>query len=115
MATLKELCSNIPQSILRTQTNYEVATRMQASYNNRMEHLDMERAIFAQCKRERTKKRVRNSFSTDEAGTCGSGTYVRRNVRTVEIREPRGKKNGVMQYRTYSVKSYSSQTCKGTF
>ena len=75
MATLKDLCSSVPQSLLREQAIYNVNQRKQASYNKRMECLDMERAIFEQCKRERTQKRVRNRFSTEQAGTCS--TYVR--------------------------------------
>lgn len=75
MATLKDLCSSVPQSLLRVQTDYNVNQRKQASYNKRMERLDMERAIFEQCKHERTQKRVKNRFSTEQAGTCG--TYVR--------------------------------------
>lgn len=72
MANLKELCGNVPQSLLRVQTDYNVNVRMQASYNRRMQALDCERVIFEQCKRQRTQKRVRNSFSREEAGTCGS-------------------------------------------
>ena len=34
-----------------------------------------ERHIFDMCKGQRTQKRVRNRFSTEQAGTCG--TYVR--------------------------------------
>ena len=78
MATLKDLCSNIPQSVLRVQTDYELATRMQQSYNKRMERLDVERAIFEQCKHQRTQKRVRNTFSREEAGTCGCVTVTKR-------------------------------------
>lgn len=75
MATLKDLCSSVPQSLLRVQTDYNLNLQKQAAYNKRMENLGMERAIFEQCKRERTQKRVRNRFSTEQAGTCG--TYVR--------------------------------------
>ncbi len=75
MATLKDLCSSVPQSLLRVQTNYNLNLQKQAAYNKRMQQLDTERAIFEQCKRERTQKRVRNGFSTEQAGTCG--TYLR--------------------------------------
>jgi hypothetical protein len=83
MANLKELCGSIPQSIIHTATNYEVARRkvaahrrQQKEYNARMQALDMERCIFEQCKRSRTQKRVRNSFSTEEAGRSGGGTII---------------------------------------
>ena len=79
MANLKELCSNIPQSMLHTATNYEVARRkvaahrrQQREYNARMHALDMEQCIFEQCKRNRSKKRVHNTFSTEEAGRGGA-------------------------------------------
>lgn len=75
MATLKDLCSSVPQSLLREQAIYNVNQRKQAAYNKRMERLGMERAIFEQCKRTRTQKRVKNKFSTEQAGTCG--TYTR--------------------------------------
>lgn len=76
MATLKDLCSSVPQSLLREQAIYNVNQRKQAAYNKRMHQLDMERAIFEQCKRQRTQKRVRNSFSTEEAGRYGGGTII---------------------------------------
>lgn len=78
MATLKELCSNIPQGLLRVQANYNLSQRKQAAYNKRMDRLEMERAIFEQCKRTRTQKRVRNTWSTEQAGTCGSYTHTMR-------------------------------------
>lgn len=35
---------------------------------------EYERNIFAECKTGRTQKRVKNRFSTEQAGTCG--TYI---------------------------------------
>lgn len=78
MSTLKDLCSNIPVSLLRVQTIYNVNQRKQAAYNKRMQQLGMERAIFEQCKRTRTQKRVKNGFSSEQAGTCGSCTRTMR-------------------------------------
>jgi hypothetical protein len=78
MATLKELCSSVPKSLLRVQTDYNVNQRKQAAYNKRMERLGMERAIFEQCKHTRTQKRVKNTFSSEQAGTCGSYTRTMR-------------------------------------
>lgn len=76
MATLKDLCSSVPQSLLRVQTDYNVNQRKQAAYNKRMERLGMERAIFEQCKRTRIQKRVKNTFSSEQAGTRGSYTHT---------------------------------------
>lgn len=83
MANLKELCNNIPQTILHTAANYEVARRKvaahrmrQKEYNARMQALDMEKCIFEQCKRTRTQKRARNTFSTEQAGRYGGGTII---------------------------------------
>jgi CO dehydrogenase nickel-insertion accessory protein CooC1 len=74
MATLKDLCSSVPQSLLRVQTDYNLNLQKQAAYNKRMERLGMERAIFEQCKHTRTQKRAKNTFSKEEFGTCG--TYI---------------------------------------
>lgn len=82
MATLKDLCSSVPQSLLRVQTDYNVNQRKQAAYNKRMQQLGMERAIFEQCKRERTQKRVRNSFSSEQAGRVGMVTHEVRTPNT---------------------------------
>lgn len=78
MATLKDLCSSVPQSLLREQAIYNVNTRKQAAYNKRMERLGMERAIFEQCKRNRTRKRVHNTLYKEQAGTCGTYTHTMR-------------------------------------
>jgi CO dehydrogenase nickel-insertion accessory protein CooC1 len=78
MATLKDLCSSVPQSLLRVQTDYNLNLQKQAAYNKRMERLGMERAIFEQCKRTRTQKRVKNGWSSEQAGTCGSYTRTMR-------------------------------------
>ena len=85
MATLKDLCSKVPQSLLNEQTNYNLMQRKVASYEKRVRDLDMERAIFEQCKRERTKKRVRNSFSREEAGTCGDVIVTFRKGYTTQV------------------------------
>lgn len=79
MSTLKDLCSSIPKSLLREQAVYNANQRAQASYNKRMQVLECEQAIFEQCKRSRTQKRVRNNFSSEEAGTKGMYT---RTIRT---------------------------------
>lgn len=70
MSTLKDLC-NVPQSLLFEQAAYNVAVRAQRSYNKRMHALSSESDIFGMVKQARPKKKVRNSFSREEAGTCG--------------------------------------------
>ena len=107
MSTLKDLCSSVPKSLLRVQTDYNVNQRKQASYNKRMECLDMERAIFEQCKRERTQKRVRNRFSTEQAGTCSLITSTRRFATSQTFVEKRG-----TSVRTYTLTSYTKVVCK---
>ena len=107
MATLKDLCSSVPQSLLRVQTDYNVNTRKQESYNKRMRALDCEQAIFEQCKRERTQKRVRNRFSTEEAGTCSQSTTTRRFATRQTFVEKRG-----TSVRTYTLTSYTNVVCK---
>lgn len=107
MATLKDLCSSVPQSLLRIQTDYNVNQRKQASYNKRMQQLDMERAIFEQCKRTRTQKRVKNKFSTEQAGTCSQSTSTRRFATSQTFVEKRG-----TSVRTYTLTSYTNVVCK---
>lgn len=72
MAKLFELCSDVPQKIVMVQRANVVAGRMAAVYDRRMSYLDTEQAIFEQCKRNRSKKRVHNTFSTEEAGRGGA-------------------------------------------
>lgn len=114
MANLKELCGSIPQSIIHTATNYEVARRkvaahkrQQREYNERMRDLDLEQCIFEQCKRERTQKRVRNNWSTEQAGRCSLSTTTRRFATSQTFREKRGNK-----VREYTLTSYTNVVCK---
>ncbi len=107
MATLKDLCSSVPQSLLRGQTDYNVNQRKQASYNKRMDRLGMERAIFEQCKHTRTQKRVKNKFSTEQAGTCSLSTSTRRFATSQTFVEKRG-----TSVRKYTLTSYTNVVCK---
>ena len=107
MATLKDLCSSVPQSLLRVQTDYNLNLQKQAAYNKRMERLGMERAIFEQCKRTRTQKRVKNKFSTEEAGKCSQSTTTRRFATRQTFVEKRG-----TSVRTYTLTSYTNVVCK---
>ena len=81
---ITEICKNIPAELIRVQRVTIINERTQASYNKRMQALSVERDIYVQCKHQRTQKRVRNTFSTDEAGTVGmcmrtkrfAGSYI---------------------------------------
>lgn len=79
MGNLKDLCKEVPASLLRAQAVYNAGQRAKESYEKRMRSLDCEHAIFEQCKRNRTQKRVRNNFSSEEAGVTGMYT---RTIRT---------------------------------
>ena len=67
MAKLFELCE-VPASLVRIQQTSEIKSRVAKSYASRMDKLGMEKAIFEQCKRTRTQKRVRNTWSSEQAG-----------------------------------------------
>lgn len=75
MANIFELCSNIPSSVVRIQQANVIKTRQQASYEKRMHALENETNIFETCKQKRTQKRVRNSFSSEQAGKIGMITH----------------------------------------
>lgn len=77
MSTLKDLC-NVPQKLLFEQAAYNVAVRAQRSYNKRMHGLSTETCIFEKVKQARPKKKERNTFSRDEAGTLGQVVRTRR-------------------------------------
>ena len=114
MAKLFELCSDVPQKLVMVQRANVVAERMAAVYDRRMSYLDTEQAIFEQCKRNRSKKRVHNTFSTEEAGRFGGGTFIAtcRQQGTTEITEERGAKYHKKSVRTYSVHNYGAQACR---
>ena len=107
MATLKDLCSSVPKSLLRVQTDYNLNLQKQAAYNKRMQQLDMEHAIFEQCKHTRTQKRVKNKFSTEQAGRCSQSTSTRRFATRQTFVEKRG-----TSVRTYTLTSYTNVVCK---
>lgn len=77
MAKLFELCE-VPAKLVRIQQTSEIKSRVAQTYAKRMDKLGMESAIFEQCKRTRTQKRVRNTWSTEQAGRIGTVTVTRR-------------------------------------
>ena len=74
MAKLFDLCENVPAKLVRIQQTSEIKARVAQTYAKRMDKLGMEEAIFEQCKRERTQKRVRNTWSSEQAGRIGMVT-----------------------------------------
>jgi hypothetical protein len=78
MAKLFDLCENVPAKLVRIQQTSEIKARVAQTYAKRMDKLGMESAIFEQCKRTRTQKRVRNTWSTEQAGRIGMVTVTSR-------------------------------------
>lgn len=78
MAKLFDLCENVPAKLVRIQQTSEIKSRVAKSYANRLAYLDTEECIFEQCKRTRTRKRVRNTWSSEQAGRIGTVTVTSR-------------------------------------
>lgn len=75
MATLKDLCSQLPQEITRKAVERELLLRKNASYLKRMGALRSEENVFGKCQQRRPDKgKYRNRYSREEAGTCGAIT-----------------------------------------
>ena len=73
MATLKELCSTIPESMKRDQAIRELNRRMALSYAQRMGRLAQEEHVFSRCQTRRPEKgKAKNGYSREEAGTMGT-------------------------------------------
>lgn len=80
MATLKELCSNIPTQISRQAVQYELLRRQVASYRGRMDALRTEEHVFDRCKQRRPEKgKYKNRVWAEE---CGCGESFVATVRT---------------------------------
>lgn len=73
MATLRDLCADIPQTIDRMAVEREQVRRENAAYLKRMAALYAEQNVFDRCKTRRPNKgKYRNGYSREEAGTCGN-------------------------------------------
>ena len=90
MATLQELCTNVPIEVARIMEEHgrlmverELLRRKAISYSKRMEALHEEQNVFAKCKGTRTKKRWRNYVCSENAGRIG--------MRIKEVRTPSGR------------------------
>ena len=106
MATMKELCATIPQSVLQMQEDYahdmmvrkvkrEVARRTARSYTKRMEALADDWHIYDKCRQSRPQKgKYKNAASREEAGTQGRITMgVRAGRYTVVVCKSENKFN----------------------
>ena len=79
MASLKELCTSVPQKLLRVQTAYNVMQRMQESYKGRMNDLASETEVFEQCRQARPmRKKCHESASKEQAGRINNVIVTKR-------------------------------------
>lgn len=74
MATLRDLCKEVPQTIDRMAVERELLRRKNATYLKRVAALWAEENVFALCQTRRPKKGNRNRYSSEEAGTSGAVT-----------------------------------------
>lgn len=80
MATLKDLCNQIPKQLTQKAVMCEVLRRKNASYLKRVGGLRQEENVFGICQQRRPNKgKDKNRFSREEAGTCG---FVTMGIRT---------------------------------
>lgn len=79
MATLRDLCKDVPQTIDRMAVERELLRRKNASFLKRMGALCEEKNVFKQCQTRRPEKgKVKNRFSREEAGTIASVVVTKR-------------------------------------
>ena len=71
MASLRDLCANVPVQLDRLAVMREVERRKTASYLKRISALSEEQNVFQKCKATRPQKRWRNRASSETAGTVG--------------------------------------------
>lgn len=72
MATLRDLCKDVPQAIDAKALQYAIIRRKNAAYLQRMGALREERDVFGHCQTRRPEKgKARNGYSREEAGTQG--------------------------------------------
>ena len=75
MATLRDLCKDVPQAIDRKAVEYELTRRKNATFLKRMGALYAEERVFDRCKQTRPNKgKAKNGYSREEAGTIGTIT-----------------------------------------
>lgn len=75
MATLRDLCKDVPVAIDAKALEYAINRRKNAAYLERMGALRAEENVFGNCQQRRPNKgKAKNRYSREEAGTCGSVT-----------------------------------------
>lgn len=75
MATLKELCKVVPDSVLIEAAEFELTRRKNCAYLKRMARLEREHDVHAYCVTRRpSKRRVKNTASSEAMGTMGTMT-----------------------------------------
>ncbi|MBQ8713123.1 MAG: hypothetical protein IJ551_09950 [Prevotella sp.] len=75
MATLRDLCKNVPAQIDREAVERELLRRKNATFLKRMGALREERDVFARCQTRRPEKgKAKNRYSREEAGTISGVT-----------------------------------------
>jgi hypothetical protein len=73
MATLRELCKDVPQKLSREAVEYELLRRKNASYLRRMGELCAEENVFGNCRMRRPQKRkYNNRLWAEQCGGVGS-------------------------------------------
>ena len=84
-----------------------IAAESGRSSGRRFEIREREGSIFAACKGQRTRKRVKNTFSREEFGTIKSYTKERTFGTSQTFKEKRGR-----SVREYTLTSYTKVVCK---
>ena len=75
MATLKDLCNQLPEQLTRKAVMCELMRRKAAAYQARLDGLCQEKDVFENCQTRRPNKgKAKNRYSREEAGTNGRVT-----------------------------------------
>ena len=78
MASLKDLCTNVPKELLNAQTAYNAGNilRTRKSIVKQAKHMERDTHVFDECKQARPNRtKYRNTLYREQAGTMGN--YVR--------------------------------------
>lgn len=79
MATLRDLCKDVPTAIDAKALEYAINKRKNAAYLERMGALREERDVFGRCQTRRPQKgKAKNRASSEAAGTMGTQMTTRR-------------------------------------
>ena len=79
MATLRDLCKDVPVAIDAKALEYAINRRKNAAYLERMGALRAEENVFGNCQQRRPNKgKTKNRASSEAAGTMGTQMTTRR-------------------------------------